>query len=358
MTSLVPASLWPRLHRLASGEGWPPSSPATAARLVERATREALLPLLFAEEDLPPVVREALEQVRAWERIHARRTGILLAALRQVGAVLGAEPFVVLKGADYAHRLYPHPALRPMHDIDLLVPGDRMPHIARTLEAGGLRPTATGTVTEAASHHEKLFRLGDVSVDVHHSFVQRARNRVDYDAVWARRVPLRLPGLAAFRLDDVDALVYHAVSMAADEFSVPLLRYVDLWRMLAADPRLAAAAVDRGREWGTERALYGMFHLAGRLLPELAALGVERAAGELLGPTARRFLQAWVLPDPWEHGDGRRPGRRVQLWRKFWLIDGLGRRTAFAVYHFRTVLETRASDPALTPSGAEGRRPP
>jgi len=341
VASLVPASLWPALHAQATGESWPPSSEPAAERLIARATREALLPLLFAEPDLPAVVRRALERHRAWERIHARRTEALLAALRRIGEALGDEPFVVLKGADYAHRLYPRPSLRPMQDLDLLVVRERMAEVARRLTAAGLRPTPTGTVTELASHHEKLFRLGDVSVDVHHSFLQRPRNRVDYVALWARRVELAAPGVAAWRLADVDALLYHAVSMAADEFYVPLLRYVDLWRMLAVSPGLADEAVARAREWGVARALYGTLRLLAWLCPEAAALGAETAAARLLGQPARRFLDRRVLPEVREYGDGPRPGRAVQLWRKFWLIDGLGRRVAFALYHGRAVWQAR-----------------
>src|SRR5262249_22482217 len=158
---------------------------------------------------------------RALQRINTRRTDILQSAAQRVAEVLRPEPFVVLKGLDYAHRLYGDPALRPMQDIDILVPRARMETVTRALQAGGLAlvppsavwptPAAFGVATETASHHERLFRLGDVSVDVHHSFVQRSRNRVDYEAVWDRKVPFDAAELAAYRLADTDALVYHAL---------------------------------------------------------------------------------------------------------------------------------------------------
>jgi putative nucleotidyltransferase-like protein len=332
MTLDLPPSLWSTLHRLAAGEGWPPSSAATAERFVGRASKEALLPLLFADRELPPVVQEALNGSRALRRISALRSDLLLAAARQLDEILAHEPHVFLKGVDYQHRLYPQPSLRPMQDIDILVPRARVPAVMQRLQAHGLAPIPMATVTEVPSHHERLFRLGDISVDVHHSFVQRARNRIDYEAVWDRKVPLAAPGLAAYRLADADALVYHAVSMAADEFSIPLLRYLDLWLMLRKVPGIHEAARERAREWGVDRALYGAFRLGSRLFPELEAV-IGRTTDRLLAPLARRFLDDRVLPNPWEHGDGRTPARGTRVWRKLWLIDGFRHRAAFTLYH-------------------------
>jgi len=328
---------------VAAGEGWPPSSGATADQFVARANTEALLPLLFADDGLPPVVADALGRVRALERLSARRSDILLAAERHVSEVLRHEPFIVLKGADYRHRLYPTPRLRPMQDIDILVPRSRMEAVSRALVTGGLSrvplsvvwqsPYPLSATGDLSSHHEQLFRLGDVSVDVHHSFVQRSRNRVDYDGVWARKVPVDTFGASAYRLADSDALVYHAISMASEEFSVPLLRYVDLWMMIRVAPGICPAAVQRAREWRVQRALYGAYRLAVRLIPELECLGPGSATPGLLRPSVRRFLDLKVLPDPWEHGDGREPGRAVQIWRKLCLIDALRYRATFGLYH-------------------------
>jgi Uncharacterised nucleotidyltransferase len=333
MTLDLPPSLWPTLHRHAAGEGWPPSSDSAADRLVARANKEALLPLLFGDPEVPLIVKETLSRTRGLQRIHARRSEILLDAARRLSDSLRNEPFVFLKGVDYQHRLYPVPALRPMQDLDILVPRARIPAVTRTLNACGLALIPMATVTELPSHHERLFRLGNVSVDVHHSFVQRTRNQIDYEAVWDRKVRFTTPGLVGYRLADVDALVYHAVSMAADEFSVPLLRYLDLWFMLRADAEIHEAAVKRAREWGVERALYGAFRLASRLFPELEASGLGRATDRLLRPAARRFLDNRVLPEPGEHGNGDSPARVTRVWRKLCLIDSFRHRAEFIVYH-------------------------
>lgn len=336
----TPPSLWPALHRLATGEDWPPSSPEAVKPFLARAIKEGLFPLLFAQQGLPAAVREALDRIRPLVWMSARRAEIMFTAMRQLGEVLRDEPFAFLKGADYAHRLYARPALRPMGDLDILVSRERMNDVTRTLLAGGLVSVFTGAVTELPWYHERLFRLGEVSIDVHHSFIQRSRNRVDYDGVWARKVLLEAPGVSAYRLSDVDAFVYHAFAMAVDEFWIPLSRYVDLWLMARADGDIWERAVERAREWGVERALYGSLRLASRTLPELGELGVHRALERLLTPSARRFLDGWVLPDSGERARRARLPRTVQLWRKLWLMDGLRHRAAFALYHGYAVLAT------------------
>jgi hypothetical protein len=346
----LPASLWPTVHRLATGEGWPPATPDAVNRLVAATVTEGMTPLLFAQDGLPPLVRQTLDGLTALDRLNARRSQLMLAAIRRVAEALREEAFAFLKGADYAHRLYPHPTLRPMGDVDILVPRDRVDAISARLVACGMERKDTGPITTMASYYAQTFRIGHISLDVHHSFVQRIRARVDYDALWRRREPLVVAGLPAGRLGDVDALVYHAISMAKDEFCVPLSRHVDLWLMARARPDIWAPAAERAREWGVERALYGALQLARRLFPELDDLGAGRTTERLLTPRVRRFLDRRVLPDPWEHGSGRGLSRRARLWRKFWLMDDARRRGAFLGYHAWALLWTRGEGSGVRPS--------
>jgi Uncharacterised nucleotidyltransferase len=286
-------------------------------------------------------VRQALDGVRALERLNARRTELLFTALNRVADILAGEPFVLLKGTEYGLRLYPRPTLRPRGDIDILVPRERMSTVMRRLTAAGLTQRFTLPVAELPSHHEKLFELGDVQIDVHQSFIQRPRARVDYDALWARRTLITGFDFRAYRLADEDALAYHALSMAVDEFHIPLIRYVDLWLMGAAAPDLWRSAAVRAREWGVERPLYGALRLAIRFLPELEGGPADRVCQQLLTPLMRRFLDQWILPEPWERSRGQSlPGTR-RFWRKYWLIDRLRARVAFTIYRAWAFARTR-----------------
>lgn len=334
MTAELPPSLWPTVQRIATGEAWPPTTPDAADSLAREALRQGLLPLLFESHGLPAVVVAALERGLAWRRLHALRAGVLDEALADLGGILAGEPWLVLKGSDYRYRLYPRPWLRPMQDIDILVPLSHADAVCHRLRQAGYRQRFPGgAATRVASHHERVFVLGDVKVEVHHSFVQRPRHRVDYDAVWERSVPLETGAFRAARLSDVDAFAHQALSMAVDGFSVPMIRFVDLWLMVAQRPEIVAAAATRAKEWRAARALYGTLHQASRLIPEFGTDEREAMARGLLSPLVRLVLDRWVLPRDEERLRERDLGRGRRLWRKYWLIDNPWRRACFALHH-------------------------
>jgi hypothetical protein len=194
--------------------------------------------------------------------------------------------------------------------------------------------------------------MGPVVVEVHHSFVQRARHCIDYEGLWSRRV--RVGGLRSevFRLDDSDALAYHALSLAVDEFSVPLVRYLDLWLLLESRPESLAAAVERARGWRAARALYGALRQLFRLLPESRSEARAALAHRLVSGPGRRFLEAAVLPRLEDHGRGKNMSRGVEVWRKLWLLDNSWRRISFLAYHAGALVAGRrlaARERALAP---------
>jgi hypothetical protein len=338
MDAGLPPSL---LQALAAGAGtsWPPDSDTGADLLLAQAGPEGLLPLMF-ETSLPPVLQAARDRQRAHLRLAERRAEILLHGLRSAAQALGDEPFVVWKGADYAGRLYARPALRPMQDLDLLVPRSRLAEACARLErAGARRRPARVAAARASSYHERAFELGDVIVELHQAFVQRARHRIDYDVLWARRVALPGLGPSAFRLDDTDALLAHALSLAKDEFTAPLVRYLDL-RLLLERADVAEAA-RRAREWRMVRALWGALHQARSLMPEIWTVELARVSDGLLSPRRRRFLARRVLPPLSEQGRAGAVTRARQVWRKAWLMDNAWRRIAFTGAHALALVEGR-----------------
>jgi hypothetical protein len=342
--ALLPSSFWSSVCSATTSGTWPPTTAADASLLVERCSWHGLLPLLFAQADLPPLVERARDEAKGWQRILEVRARLFHEAIVAVCAALGDEPAMLVKGADYALRLYPSGFLRPMQDIDVLVPADRIDAICeRLVRAGLVRQTAFGAKSEP-SYHERVFFRGKIVVEVHQAFIQLERHRIDYDGIWRRRVPAEVEGRRVFRLDDVDALAYQALAMSKDEFKIPLIRYVDLWLLLRQRDGIALAAAERAREWQTARALYGALSLGCLLFPEFRTDDVREAMARALPAATRRFIDRWVLPRPSEL---RRYGTRdrypyrsrvVQLWRKACLMDTPRRRMAFAVSHARATL--------------------
>jgi hypothetical protein len=350
MATDLPAGLWPSLHRLAGGERWPPASPAAAEAFVDAAAREGLLPLLAAAPGLPASVAGLLPARRALVALAAARAAIQARVLAEVLGILGGE-IVLLKGADYARRLYASPELRPMADLDLLVRPARFLEARDRLLAHGFEVRyPAGPVSRLPSHHEVVLVRSDAMVEVHQAFTQKARYPVDYEALWARAVPAA--GLGALRLADPDALAYQGLSMACDELSVSLLRHVDLW-LLLRQPGALPQAVERARAWRARRALYAALRQQDRLLPGEGGPELEAAMQALLPAATRAFLDARVITALDERGDRRRR-RHVWIRRKLLLLDDNRRRLAFVLDHAAALLRAHLRRPGPAPLGPAG----
>jgi hypothetical protein len=230
-----------------------------------------------------------------------------------------------------------------MQDIDLLVPAGRIDAVCDRLLAAGLtRQPAFGAARDAA-HHERVFFHGRILVEVHQAFIQRARHRIDYEGVWRRAVPFEVEGRQVLRLDDVDALLYHALSMGIDQFNARLVRYVDLWLLLAGGPDVAAAAAARAR--GLAHGARAVRRVEPGLspVPRFATPDVRSAMDIALPAATRRFLERWVLPGAAEVGQSVPPHRGAQLWRKACLMDSTGHALAFALSHAAATWRHRAA---------------
>ena len=79
-------------------------------------------------------------------------------AREAVSALLGAAvPVVVLKGADFADRLYPRAVLRPFTDVDLMIPERAASAADRVMEQLGYVP-APQSMKHAAGYGERAWR--------------------------------------------------------------------------------------------------------------------------------------------------------------------------------------------------------
>jgi hypothetical protein len=327
MTFELPQSFWTAVDRVSGGD------PQVFLR---RVVHEGLLSLLLADPSAPQSAVRAARAYEALDRTNRLRTRAFEQSVREMLDVIGDAPIIILKGTDYAYRLYPAPHLRPRQDIDVLVRREDAKRLARRLkDAGYEQHFPAGPVARLSTYHEAVFVVGNATIELHHSFVQRARNRVDYEGVWKRAKPWSGFDQRLLRLDDVDGLVYHTINMNSDQFSTPIFRHLDLWLMLRGRDEILPEAVARAREWSTKRALYGGLRQTSRYFPEFGTPAVQRAMEELLPPRTRTFLDRSILPDPFS---GKRSNRWEQLWRKLWLMDSARFRTAFALYHAYAVI--------------------
>ena len=144
--------------------------------LAVMARQHRLEPLLHSHHDsLAGVVPESL--LASWSAAHrhaAMRSLQIQRTLILIDRALAAAdiPYVALKGAWLAWHGYAHPALRPMRDVDILVPPDQLVDAFRALEQSGFSQRSVGVPIEHALAHDKhlpplMCRDTGVPVEIH-----------------------------------------------------------------------------------------------------------------------------------------------------------------------------------------------
>jgi hypothetical protein len=265
------AANWNEVVALAEAEGL---APALALRL-ERHPTDALAPALGAR--LSARFKEAL----ARHVVMSRDLATLLRALSREGI-----PVIPLKGAFLAEAVYPHPAVRPMSDVDVLVPpADRL-RVDELLRGLGYRrgtdahSWAFDVTYDTATFYDGP---GGARVDVHWRLINDPRyawNHAEAEAVWDRAVPVTLAGEPALALAPEDLVLSLAAHLAIHHGLSGLLWYWDLKLVL---DRWAAtldgdALVMRAERWRVRRALYFVLRRLGELfaVPDVARVTAAR----------------------------------------------------------------------------------
>ena len=282
MTVLTAEIRW-ILACLRSLEAEPPLSPPAPLnwdRALAIAESEGVAPALgfvfkaAAPAPMPSTVRERLSRhltaSTACQLIFTRELVRLLEAFDREKV-----PVIPLKGPALAELLYPHPALRPSTDLDLLIRREALVPVDGLLQGLSYRPTADDhswgfdVAYDRATVYEGP---GGVRVDLHWSLVSDPRfswNEADGLAVWERAIKMPLAGGAALSLCPEDLLLYLAVHLAVHHGLAGLLWYWDLARLIDrhADRLDWDTVVARASRWRVRTAL------------SFALLGCERFFG-------------------------------------------------------------------------------
>lgn len=158
--------------------------------------------------------------------LHAeRRDQLLTEALTALAGV----PVMRLKGIAYIEHLYDDPALRPMTDLDLMVPAAAFADARARLERLGYRDDRKRNQRSPVNHAVTL-RRRESAIDLHRSMVQVGRMAIDLPAVWREAIPA---GAGTVRPAPAHEYLIHLAHMARHEFTVALVSFVDADRLLA-----------------------------------------------------------------------------------------------------------------------------
>lgn len=251
---------------------------ADVARAVDRAARNRVLALLWrALEEAGRLDALGVLRAEVADRVELERIDALLLVPHALGLAVGPlvgaglEP-VVLKGPAVAER-YPGPGLRPMDDIDLLLPAGQHAPAVRHLRAAGwtvVRPEARDHYDTVLAHPES----GRLALELHYGLEagHERSGALDPAALWARRVPSRSMGVDAFGLPLTDELVMLCMHAAKPFHGFSRLLWIADLAMVCGHAAEAGSPVD----WPEVAALA---HRAGGATAVAAALALARRLG-------------------------------------------------------------------------------
>lgn len=184
---------------------------------------------------------------------------------------VGLEP-IVFKGPAVAAR-YPEPGLRPMDDIDLLLPRADHPRALQALGRAGWRVTRPG----AGGHYDTVLSHREIPsflLEVHYGLEEASERAtaLDSDKLWARRQPLQCAGTDAFGLPPVEEIVVLAVHAGKPHHRFVRLVWMADLAMIVSHAERDDITIDWDRVLEVAR--------AGRCVPVVGtALAMARRAG-------------------------------------------------------------------------------
>lgn len=198
-------------------------------RTIALAEYHGLAPLLYhhLNDHADALPTQASRQLRALYLRHRRGNEVRLGVLAEILEALediDIEP-TVLKGAALGTLVYGDPGLRPLSDLDILVPQQDAVRAQRQLgEMGFTAPIPRSQYSMMQMHHlPAAVRMVDgvgVQVEIHHDVFSLRRQA-------SLKVTGRAPGAIAF-----DAAGWPAYSLGPDEMVWHLCRHLDWLRLI------------------------------------------------------------------------------------------------------------------------------
>ena len=222
---------------------------AEAARAWHVLLHGGLLPLLahVADDrgllaDVPAPLRDSL---RSALEVNTVRNAVLRRVATDATRTLAAHgiPPLWVKGLWLAHRVYPHPGLRSMADIDLVVPHGMRAQARQALEGAGFTQALDTPQDGAAGWTDTLSRPAPLpqgaafaQLDLHDTLHTSAARLWPVRRLWERAQPFREAGPTALAPSTEAGLLYLAAHLYKHGFDLrhTLVAIVDAAAVLHA----------------------------------------------------------------------------------------------------------------------------
>ncbi len=249
------------------------------------AQRHGLVPLANRLVQASPCADDVKRAFRSHAFLHAVRSAQMEKALGRVLTALSAAGVsaIVLKGAALARTFYPHPALRPYRDLDVLVREEDWVAVREALVSLGYQaiqafPTPPPKVWRSKAYYHTQYQRDDeqIRVEVHYDpWWYGLRPRLG-DLYWRRAVPVAIAGAPAKMLSAEDQIVQLSVHLHHHGYD-RLIWFTDL-ALVLHDRRIDWDYVVRAsREEGLGAFVYYSLYYVERLLGVAPPKGVVDA---------------------------------------------------------------------------------
>jgi hypothetical protein len=179
---------------------------------------QGIAPLVYhslVQSDAVGLVPIAVAQMlRSSYYANAARNALLYNDLKELLIAFEEEKIdvIVLKGAALAETVYPHRALRPMSDVDLLVRKHQLSKVeSKLLDMGYLLEGGEQTKEFYLEHryHWVFTKRPDVSIEIHwHIKRPTSPFRIDIDGLWERAQQSAIAGVDVLVVSPEDLLLH------------------------------------------------------------------------------------------------------------------------------------------------------
>jgi hypothetical protein len=248
--------------------------------LLREAERHGLVPLLYRRigstgaQDVVPA--QYWGRLRTFYLKSLARNMKIFHELKNMLRLLtdAGVPVIALKGAYLAEGVYGDIALRPMSDVDLLVPKNRLARARKAIMDGGYREkmergySGIEAVCEISNHLKPLIGANGLVVEIHWTIgMPTYPFRIDVDGLWERATPVRVGGVEISGLSPEDLVLHLCLHAAAHHgFENGLRGICDLHQAIEASRGAFwwTELVGRSKSWGVERSISLPLHLAGK----------------------------------------------------------------------------------------------
>jgi hypothetical protein len=298
---------------------------------VEQANAQGVTPLVYKrlhdqwpELALPSDIQKRLRNAY---RLNLWQNTELFTVLEQILRAFGEEiiPVIPLKGVYLAKKVYENVGLRPMSDVDLLVPRPDLGRAVRVLR--GLSfvsdyPFEVEQECQVMHHLPVLYRPRCTWVELHWNLAPlNAPFTIPIEQVWQAARPGTLAGIGIQEMAPEDLLLHLCLHTAyMEHFSSGLRPVCDIaWTIEHYRGKLDWERVAvQAKSWGAERSLYLALRVAQRLLGAALPEGwLESMQPEGYDPS----LESWAIHQIFEPAEIR--GKLAEVWApQPWLKRG------------------------------------